>query len=82
MKVFLLLPLLAIGCNSMSYQSGETKFTRSAVGTRNSITELTVEVHPDTGVRKIHLKGYKNDQVESLGVVSEGVAAGVARGLK
>lgn len=82
MKITLLiLSIVLSGCNSMTYESGSTKFSRSAVGTRNSITELLVEVDPATGVRKIHMKGYRNDQVEALGVVAEGVAKGVAQGL-
>jgi len=73
-KISALIALAAMvcaGCQSTSYTSpnGE-KFSRIAFGTKTSIAGLTVESGTN-GVRRLTLRGYRNDQVEALGVVTD-----------
>lgn len=83
-KLLLLIPLVALlsGCNHLSYEiPNGPKLSRTALGTKNAVSELTLEIDPVTGVRRITLKGYVNDQVQGIGAVAEGVAKGLAAGV-
>ena len=76
--------LSATGCAEMSYKDypdGRTEFSRSAWWSDVTITGLTASTDKN-GTRHIDLRGYQNDQSESLEAISRGVAEGMVKGAK
>jgi hypothetical protein len=74
----ILVPIM-VGCTSTTVDYGGATFKRSSWGSKVAIGELSVTT---TNGTVLTLKSYNNDSVEALGVVSERVATGVAKGLK
>ena len=63
--------LLATGCQVLTYQAptGE-RFTRSSLGSTTSLNSLSV-VTETNGLRRVELRGYKNDSSQALGIMTE-----------
>ena len=62
---------LLTGCTVLTYSSptGE-RFTRSSLGSTTSLNSLSV-VTETNGLRRVELRGYKNDSSQALGIVTE-----------
>jgi hypothetical protein len=65
------LAAICAGCTILTYKSptGE-HFTRTSLGGKTSISHLTVESRTN-GVRRVDLRGYKDDTTEALGTITE-----------
>ena len=62
---------LLTGCTVLSYTSPSGEhFTRSSLGSKTSIAHLSVESRTN-GVHKVDLRGYKDDNTEALGAITE-----------
>ena len=59
------------GCQVLTYTSptGE-HFTRSSLGSTTSLTSLSL-LSETNGLRRVELRGYKNDSNQALGTVTE-----------
>lgn len=82
--ILALLAIATAGCAEMSYKDypdGRTEFSRSAWWSDVTITGLTASTDKN-GTRHIDLRGYQNDQSESLEAISRGVAEGMVKGAK
>ena len=68
---FVCILVLTAGCTVTSYTSptGE-KFSRTAIGTKTSVGELSVAADAG-GVRSLKLKQYSNDHTETAAAVTE-----------
>jgi hypothetical protein len=64
--LFCIVLFICTGCTSVKY--GEASYTSFL--NRKSISELEITV-TESGAKKIRLKGYTNDQVEALGIVTQ-----------
>lgn len=65
------LPLLACGCQVLTYQNaGGERFTRASVGANTSLSALVVESGTN-GLRRLELQGYRNDSSQALSAVTE-----------
>lgn len=62
---------LLCGCQVLSYtaSSGE-RFTRTNLGATTSLSSLVFE-SGSNGLRRVELRGYRNDSAQSLGVVTD-----------
>src|SRR4051812_11998543 len=74
LTVLTLTTLLTLGttaCQVLTYSApnGE-RFTRSSVGANTSVSCLTVEATTN-GLRRVEMRGYKNDTSQALGAVTE-----------
>jgi hypothetical protein len=69
--VTLVTVLAATGCTVLTYKSetGE-HFVRSSLGSKTSIAHLSVESRTN-GVHKVDLRGYKDDNTEALGAITD-----------
>src|SRR5439155_2222359 len=77
-----LLTLAATGCQVLTYTSptGE-RFTRSSLGSTTSLNSLSV-VTDTSGLRRVELRGYKNDSSQALGVVTAAAVNSAVRAVK
>ena len=73
---------LLTGCQVLTYSSptGE-HFTRSSLGSTTSLTSLSL-VTDTNGLRRVELRGYKNDSSQALGVVTDAAVSAAIRSLK
>jgi len=78
----LILALATTGCQVMTYQAptGE-RFTRSSLGSTTSLTSLSL-VTETNGLRRVELRGYKNDGSQALGAVTEAAVRAAIQTLK
>lgn len=79
--IILVLALSTTACTTITYQDGQSKFTRTSIGTQLQMTELRASVD-GKGNRKIILQGYVSDQVQAMEKIAEGAARGAASALK
>lgn len=75
--LFLLLLVCLAGCTKTSVQYGGAHFSRVSFGNKVGLGLLSVTTTNGTTIR---LEGYDNDSTEGLRAVSEGLAAGLAKG--
>src|SRR2546422_10060569 len=73
-KAGILAPMLCLalcGCQVLTYTAptGE-RFTRSSLGSTTSLSSLSV-VTETNGLRRVELRGYKNDSSHALGTVTD-----------
>ena len=70
------------GCSTVRYTSpsGE-KFARTSFGGKTAVNFLSVE-RQTNGAAKIVLKGYGQDQVEALGVVTDAAVSAAIKSVK
>ena len=73
---------LLTGCQVLTYTAptGE-HFTRSSLGSTTSIHSLAFESSTN-GLRRVELRGYKNDSSQALGIITESAVRGAVQGLK
>lgn len=71
-KLILIAAALAAlsGCTTTHFKNANLELSRTAILTKNTISELTV--NPTTG--EISLKGYSNEQTETAVAVANAVA--------
>ncbi len=82
MKRFLpALMMLATGCSHIQYRENGVEFDKFTFGTITQLAEFSVDRSP-TGLIIFKLSGAKSDQVQALEKVAEGVAKGLAQGVK
>jgi hypothetical protein len=63
--------LLFGGCTVLTYESPSGEhFVRSSLGSKTSIAHLSVESRTN-GVHKVDLRGYKDDNTEALGTITD-----------
>jgi hypothetical protein len=74
--------VLLCGCQVLTYRSttGE-RFTRSSFAAKTTISSLSVE-STTNGIRRVELKGYQNDSVQALGVVTEAAVKAAVQSVK
>jgi hypothetical protein len=66
----LIAPLLC-GCQVLTYTGpGGERFSRVAFGNSTAIASLNVETGTN-GVRRVELRGYRNDTTQALATVTE-----------
>ena len=77
-----MLCLALCGCQVLTYTApnGE-RFTRSSLGSTTSLTSLSV-VTGTNGLRRVQLRGYRNDGSQALGVVTESAIRAAVQSLK
>jgi hypothetical protein len=76
-KILSALALLACaGCTSIQY--GDVRYT--SMFNRKSFSELDITVKSD-GSKTLKLRGYRNDQVEALGIITEAAVRGAMKGV-
>ncbi len=68
------------GCSVTHYQAGDHKFTRGEIGVNAKLRELIVVVKKD-GTRIIILRGLEQNQSESAGSISNGVASALTKAI-
>jgi hypothetical protein len=69
------------GCSVLTYTSPDgEKFTRSSLGADTTISSLTVETNTN-GVRRVDLRGYRNDHTQVLGTVTEAAVRAAIEGV-
>jgi len=73
--------LILIGCSEVVYKENGAEFKRVSFGTQTQVSEFTVGRDPG-GKITFEMKGYQSDQVQAIGAVAEGVAKGLAQGIK
>jgi hypothetical protein len=67
----LLIPPLLCGCQVLTYTGpGGERFSRVALGNSTAIASLSVETGTN-GVRRVELRGYRNDATQALATVTE-----------
>jgi len=78
----LTLIVITCGCQSMTYvaPNGE-RFTRVSVAARTSITSILVETGSN-GLRRVELRGYRNDSSQTLATVTEAAVRGAVQAAK
>jgi hypothetical protein len=76
-KTKFVLPLLlgitlaTSGCQVLTYSGAHgERLTRSSFGAKTSISSLSVESDTN-GLRRVEMRGYQNDSVQGLGIVTE-----------
>ena len=84
-KAVLLAPMLYLalcGCQVLTYTApnGE-RFTRSSLGSTTSISSLSV-VTETNGLRRVELRGYRNDGSQALRVVTESAVRAAIQSVK
>ncbi len=74
--------LVLCGCTVLTYTSpsGE-RFARSSLGAKTSVSGLTIETDTN-GVRRVELRGYRNDTQQAMGAVTEAAVRGALEALK
>jgi hypothetical protein len=77
MKVLLLIlaTTLLAGCTSVQY--GDVRY--KSLFNRKSLSELDITVKSD-GSKTLKLRGYRNDQVEALSILTEAAVRGALKG--
>ena len=77
-----LLTLSTTACQVLTYTTptGE-HFTRSSLGSTTSLTSLSL-VTDTNGLRRVELRGYKNDSSQALGIITESAVKGAIQALK
>ena len=67
----LLIPPLLCGCQVLTYTGpGGERFSRLVLGNSTTIASLSVETGTN-GVRRVELRGYRNDATQALATVTE-----------
>jgi len=74
--------VVTCGCQSLTYvgPNGE-RFTRVSVAARTSITSILVETGSN-GLRRVELRGYRNDSSQTLATVTEAAVRGAVQAAK
>lgn len=76
----LIIAILAVtGCTSITTPDGSTY--RNTIFTKQ-FSELDIEKTSGTNTTKVHIKGYQSDATAMVKAASEGVATGLAKGIK
>ncbi len=74
----LTLSLLLTGCTHTEFKFGQASLKTTRFGTQTKLGKINFK----QGTNEFSLEGYTSDQVEGLKAVAEGVAKGLAQGVK
>src|SRR6185369_14285876 len=79
--VALALPLLC-GCQVLTYVGSQgERFSRTSFGAVTAISALIVE-SGSNGLRRVEMRGYRQDSTQALGVVTEAAVRAAIQGVK
>lgn len=81
-SILLFAAVLLCGCQTTKFKDSYSEFERTSYFTFSEIRDMTVTIEDEKGNKRTLILSGSSDEVQALEKVAEGVAKGLAAGIK